>query len=70
MDIKENSDNLRDIKIRGIRHIAFEVENLDKIISDFQQKGIEATKAKLDASGHYYSFISDPNNVALELYQK
>lgn len=30
-DIKENSDNLRDIKIRGIRHIAFGVENLDKI---------------------------------------
>jgi glyoxylase I family protein len=69
-DLKDNSDDLRDIKVRGIRHIAFEVENLDKIISDVQQKGVEATKAKLSASGHYYSFISDPNGVALELYQK
>ena len=70
MDIKKNLDDLRDIKIRGIRHIVFEVENLDKIIIDFQQKGIKATKAKLGASGHYYSFISDPNGIALELYQR
>lgn len=69
-DIQENSDDLKNIKVRGIRHIAFEVENLDKIISDFQQKGVEATKPKLGASGHYYSFITDPSGVALELYQR
>ncbi|MFH1232677.1 MAG: VOC family protein [Patescibacteria group bacterium] len=67
--IKENSDNLKDIKIRGIRHIAFGVENLDKIFSDFRQRGLEITEPKLGASGHIYSFISDPNGVALEIYQ-
>jgi len=36
--MKENSDDLEDIKFRGIRHIAFEVENLDRIIEDFRNK--------------------------------
>lgn len=67
--IKENADDLKDIKIKGIRHIAFGVENLDKIFSDFRQRGLEMTEPKLGASGHYYSFISDPNGVALEIYQ-
>ncbi len=35
---KQAIDDLSDIKIRGIRHIAFEVGNFDKIISDFKLK--------------------------------
>ena len=69
-DMKENSDDLEDIKFRGIRHIAFEVENLDRIIEDFRNKWLKAGKPKLWASWHYYSFTVDPNGVALELYQK
>ena len=33
-DILLNKDDLDNIKIRGMRHIAFEVRNLDKIVSD------------------------------------
>ncbi len=69
-DFKENIDELKDIRIRGIRHVAFEVENLDKILSDFKQRGLEVAEPKLGASGHMYSFISDPNGVALEIYQR
>ncbi len=69
-DVKENNDDFKDIKIKGIRHIAFEVENLDKVLSDFKQRGLEATEPKLGASGHKYSFIYDPNGVALEIYQR
>lgn len=70
VDFRENIDNLKDIKIRGIRHIAFEVENIDNIVSDFRQRGLEVSEPKLGASGHVYSFTSDPNGVALEIYQK
>ncbi|MBA4320341.1 MAG: hypothetical protein C0412_18240 [Flavobacterium sp.] len=69
-DFKENNDDLKDIKIRGIRHIAFEVENIGKIFSDFRQRGLEITEPKLGASGHMYSFTSDPNGVALGIYQR
>lgn len=69
-DLKNNDDDLKDIKIRGIRHIAFEVENLDKTFTDFKKRGLEVTEPTLGASGHMYSFTSDPNGVALEIYQR
>ena len=69
-DMKENKDSLVDLKIRGIRHIAFEVDNLSKTIIQLKAKGIECSKPKLGASGHNYSFITDPNGIALELYEK
>lgn len=69
-DFKENNDDLKDIKIRGIRHIAFEVENFDKIFSDFKQRGLEVTEPKLGTDGNIYGFISDPNGIVLEIYQR
>ena len=69
-DIKENSNPLNDIKVRGIRHIAFEVDNLKETISKLKNKGLEFSEPKLGASGHYYSFTEDPNGVALEFYEK
>ncbi len=69
-DMKENKDSLTDLKTRGIRHIAFEVDNLSKTIIQLKAKGIHCTTAKLGASGHNYSFLADPNGVAIELYEK
>lgn len=69
-DMKENSDMLDDIKVRGLRHIAFEVDNLKETISKLKEKGLEFSEPKLGASGHYYSFTTDPNGVALEFYEK
>ncbi len=69
-DMKENFNSLDDIKVRGIRHIAFEVDNLQKIISKLTAKGLKFSEPRLGASGHYYSFTKDPNGVALEFYEK
>ena len=69
-DMKENYDSLNDIKVRGIRHIAFEVDYLNKTIAKLKKKGLEFSEPKLGASGHNYSFATDPNGVALEFYEK
>jgi len=69
-DMKENSNPLNNIKVRGIRHIAFEVDNLKDTISKLTNKGLEFSEPKLGASGHNYSFTTDPNGVALEFYEK
>lgn len=69
-DMRKNSDSLGDIKIIGIRHLAFEVENLGDTISKLQTKGLKFSEPKLGASGHNYSFSSDPNGVALEFYER
>ncbi len=69
-DMKENSNSLNNIKVKGIRHIAFEVENLNETISKLIDKGLKFSEPKLGASGHNYSFTTDPNGVALEFYEK
>jgi len=69
-DMKENFNLLNDIKVKGIRHIAFEVDNLNKTITELKKKGLEFSEPKLGASGHNYSFTTDPNGVALEFYEK
>ncbi len=69
-DMKNNINSLDDIKVRGIRHIAFEVDNLEKTISNLSKKGLNFSNSQLGASGHYYSFTTDPNGIALEFYQK
>ncbi len=69
-DVQENKDNQRDLKIKWIRHIAFEVDNLEKTIEFMKKKWLNPDKPKFWASKHWYSFIKDPNWVALELYEK
>ena len=68
--MKENQDEFRSLKIRWIRHIAFEVGNLEETIIWLKNKWLNPSKPKFWASKHWYSFIKDPNGVALELYQK
>jgi glyoxylase I family protein len=68
-DLHANVNSLKDMNVRGIRHIAFEVENLNVVVSDFRQRGLEVSDPTLGSSGHRYSYISDPNGVAIELYQ-
>ena len=68
--MKENLDDLNDIKVRGLRHIAFEVGNLNITIENLKSKGLKFSNIKLGASGHYYSFTNDPNGIALEFYEK
>jgi len=69
-DMKRNSDDLADIKIKGIRHIAFEVDNIDKTVSELREKGLTISEPKLGASEHRFCFTKDPNGIALELYEK
>lgn len=69
-NMKENLDSLGDITIRGIKHIAFEVNDLNKTIAKLENKGLQFSKPTLGASGHNYTFTTDPNGIALEFYEK
>jgi glyoxylase I family protein len=69
-DVKEANNILNDIKVLGIRHIAFEVNNLENVIVELRQKGLKFSKPMIGASGHNYSFTTDPNGIALEFYEK
>lgn len=55
----------------GLRHLAFEVDDLDKSVSVLAEKGIKAEPIRIDANTQkQFTFIFDPNDLPIELYQK
>ncbi len=55
----------------GLRHIAFEVDNLEKVIAVLQKKNIVAEPIRTDEfTNKRFTFISDPDNLPVELYEK
>jgi glyoxylase I family protein len=56
---------------QGLRHLAFEVENLDAVIGSLQQKGVVTEPIRVDEfTGKRFTFFSDPDGLPLELYEQ
>lgn len=55
----------------GLRHLAFEVDDIIKSIDLLKQKGVAAEPIRRDAfTGKFFTFIFDPDQLPIELYQK
>src|SRR3989338_991783 len=55
---------------QGLRHLAFEVVNLDESISYLKNKNITTEEIRIDpVTGKRVTFFSDPDNLPLELYE-
>jgi len=55
----------------GIRHLAFEVENIDAAIADLASHGVVAEPVRLDEhTRRRFTFFSDPDGLPLELYER
>ncbi len=55
----------------GLRHLAFEVTNLDLIISNCGEKGVAAEPVRIDEiTQKRFTFIFDPDNLPVEFYEK
>lgn len=66
----ENKDDFSNLNIIGIKHMAFEVDDVEKVHKELKSKNIEITEPKLGASGAKYSFLKDPDGIPIELYEK
>ncbi|EAW33284.1 VOC family protein [Lyngbya sp. PCC 8106] len=54
----------------GLRHLAFEVENLDESVALLQSKGVETEQIRTDEiTGKRFTFFKDPDNLPLEIYE-
>lgn len=54
----------------GLRHLAFEVNDIEKTIKELEQKGIKAEAIRIDEfTGKRFSFIFDPDELPIELYE-
>lgn len=55
----------------GLRHLAFEVDNMDIAVTDLKMKGIEIEPIRVDEfTNKKYTFFSDPDGLPIELYEK
>lgn len=55
----------------GLRHIAFEVENIANTLLLLQQKNITAEPVRIDeTTGKQFTFIADPDGLPIEFYEK
>ena len=55
----------------GLRHLAFEVSNLDAAIEDLARKSVSVEPIRTDANtGRRFTFFADPDGLPLELYEQ
>lgn len=55
----------------GLRHLAFEVDNIEAAVEELNAQGIETEEIQVDSlTGKKFTFFSDPDLLPLELYEK
>lgn len=55
----------------GLRHLAFQVDDLDLVVETLQQKEVLAEPIRIDEfTGKRFTFISDPDHLPIEFYEK
>ena len=55
---------------QGLRHLAFEVTNLDEAMAELKNYSIEVEEVRIDpVTGKRFTFFKDPDNLPLELYE-
>ena len=55
---------------RGLRHLAFEVENIEEAVAELHQSGIQVEDIRIDPyTSKRFTFFSDPDGLPLELYE-
>ncbi|TCC96064.1 VOC family protein [Pedobacter hiemivivus] len=55
----------------GLRHLAFEVDDLEEVIARMKNKGVEAEPIRIDEfTDKRFTFIADPDQLPIEFYEK
>ena len=55
----------------GLRHLAFEVDNIDTIVSYFNKNNLFIEPVRIDEfTQKRFTFTADPDNLPIEFYEK
>ncbi|WPP48985.1 VOC family protein [Catalinimonas niigatensis] len=55
----------------GLRHLAFEVENVEEAVQALKEQGVECEAIRVDQfTKKRFTFFADPDGLPLELYEK
>lgn len=54
----------------GLRHLAFEVPNIEKTVEELKENGIDVEDIRVDEyTNRKFTFFEDPDGLPLELYE-
>ncbi|MBR2290402.1 MAG: VOC family protein [Clostridia bacterium] len=54
----------------GLRHLAFQIDNIEAVVEELKSKGIECEAIRVDEfTGKKMTFFRDPDNLPLELHE-
>src|SRR3954454_19469186 len=55
----------------GLRHLAFEVSDIEEAVKDLVERGVVVESVRIDEhTGKRFTFFADPDGLPLELYEK
>lgn len=55
----------------GLRHLAFEVDDIESTVLELQSKGVKVENIRIDEiTGKRFTFFPDPDNLPLEIYER
>lgn len=55
----------------GLRHLAFEVDDIEKAVHELKQKNISVEDVRVDEfTGKRFTFFADPDDLPIELYER
>ena len=55
----------------GLRHLSFEVENIDESVAYLKSQSVSVEDIRLDEiTGKRFTFFKDPDDLPLEIYEK
>lgn len=55
----------------GLRHLAFQVDDLENVIQVLKEKGVASEAIRIDEfTGKRFTFIADPDLLPIEFYEK
>ncbi|MDP5169961.1 MAG: VOC family protein [Bacteroidia bacterium] len=56
---------------RGLRHLAFEVEDMEQAVANLTEKGLLIEPIRVDEyTNKKFTFFADPDDLPIELYEK
>ena len=69
--IDRNASRLTRPEATGLRHLAFEVDDIDVAVASLDQDGISHEPIRIDEyTQKRFVFFEDPDRLPIELYEK
>jgi glyoxylase I family protein len=65
----DRKDDLSDFKVRGLKHIAFEVDSVQDTYKSLKEKGVDIDEPVNGTTCAWFCFLRDPDGIPLELYE-